>query len=388
MTAISARRRKRSLAMLCTTVLAVAALPVLGYVGVQAIIHAEGGTDAVAENLPIVTFPSTPTGLLITNDGDGRMTSTTVFVLDPSGSGGSIISVPVNADFGLSDAARQSLQGAYTAEGFEGAVSSVESLLGITINFAGELDPAGVAALLAPLAPVPVDLPAAVAADGAIAEIPAGSAQLTAEQAARVLTSAPPAGDAGGESSRRPNVEEMWAGVVRAVGDGKQTTDLGNTAALPETFEQLTARMFDGGLQSRGLSAQPLTPEQNPTGIDVVQLDRAEEVFVFASISPAAMSPAAIGPTFRLVAPPGYDAAVKQTIGKLLFFQANVVSVDTSGEEQAETVFLVPDEIVRSEAEQTDEIFGEIRFGEPTERIDGIDITIILGTDYLEGVPT
>ena len=388
MTALSSRRRRRSLLMLLTTVLVIGAVPALGYVGVRAILDSEGGADAIAENLPITTFPSTPTGLLVTNNGAGRMTSTTVFVLDPKGVGGSIISVPVSADFGLADDARQSLQGAYDVGGFDGAVDAVESLLGITVNVSAELDPSGLAGLLAPLAPIPVDLPGNVPAEGAIGEIPAGSGELTAEQAARVLTASPPEGGTGLEASRRPNVESTWVGVVRAVGDGKANAS-GDITQIPTTFDELASRLFSGKVQTRGLTVQALTPEQNPTGVDVEQLDRSEEVFVFASIAPGSMSPSAIGPTFRLIAPPGYDAAMKLTIGKLLFFQGNVVSVDTTGAEHPDTVFLVPDEIVRSEAQQTDAIFGDITFGDPTERIDGIDITIMLGTDYLsKAVPT
>ena len=97
MTALPSRRRKRSVFMLLGTLLTVAAVPVLGYVGARAILDSEGGTDALADNLPIVPFPATPTALLATTDGNGRLTSTTVMVLDPSGLGGSIISVPVNS---------------------------------------------------------------------------------------------------------------------------------------------------------------------------------------------------------------------------------------------------------------------------------------------------
>ena len=373
--------------MLLITVLVVGAVPALGYVGVRAILDSEGGADATADNLPITTFPSTPTGLLLTNDGAGRLTSATILVLDPKGLGGSIISVPVSADFGLADDARQSLQGAYEVGGFDGTVDAAESLLGITINLSGELDPSGVAALLAPLAPITVDLPAQVPADGAIASIPAGSSQLTAEQAARVLTAKPAADGTGLEASRRPNVEATWVGVVAAVGGGKPTTNI-DLAVPPTTLADMSARLFSGTVQTRGLTAQPLTAAQNPTGVDVEQLDRSEEVFVFASIAPGAMSPAAIGPTFRLVAPPGYDAAVKATIGKLLFFQANVVSVDTTAPVRADTIFYVPDDIVRTEAQQTDGIFGAITFGDPTERIDGVDITVLLGTDFLDKVAT
>ena len=51
-------------------------------------------------------------------------------------------------------------------------------------------------------------------------------------------------------------------------------------------------------------------------------------------------------------------------------------------------MFLVPDEADRLRVQTTDEIFGDITFGTPDVRIDGVDVTIQLGTDYLDGLPS
>jgi hypothetical protein len=51
-------------------------------------------------------------------------------------------------------------------------------------------------------------------------------------------------------------------------------------------------------------------------------------------------------------------------------------------------VFLVPNEADRNRAQVTDGIFGTIVFDEPTVRIDGVDVTLVLGTDYLSSVET
>ena len=79
---------------------------------------------------------------------------------------------------------------------------------------------------------------------------------------------------------------------------------------------------------------------------------------------------------------------MKLTLDKLLFLAANVVSVDTSSAPQPDTIFFVPDEANRIRAQTTDVIFGEIVFGEPTVRVSGVDVTIVLGIDYLESVET
>lgn len=382
MTALTGRRRRRTLLMALVTLVVLAAVPVLGYVGARAILDSEGGTDALADNLPVVPFPATPTALLATVDAEGRLSSTTVLVLDPSGLGGSIISVPVNADVGFSDDARQSLQGAYVAAGLQGAIDGVESLLRITINFATEMNPDQAAALLQPLGTIPVVLPEEVPAGDSGDPIPAGEHELEAAQAAQVLTAAPADGDS--ESTRRAGVDALWAGVVTAVGAGNGAAD---ASAPPAGFDDLRAHLFAGRTQTRGLSAQELTETQNPTALDVVQLDRAEAVFVFASIAPGAVFAVAEGPRIRLVAPAGYDPQVKRTIELLLFVQANIVSIDTTAEPVEGTTMFVPDDFMLTDAKLTADVLGDdVEFGTPTERIDGVDITIVLGTTYLDGV--
>jgi hypothetical protein len=240
---------------------------------------------------------------------------------------------------------------------------------------------------VAPLEKVNVNLPQAVApsAAGKNDGMPAGKATLDPTGVARVLLSGPE--DFKREDTRRPNLEALWAGVTGAIGDGKPAAAF-DKSAVPASFEDVAAHVFAGPTHSRGLSAITLTLAQNPNSIDTEELDRSEAVFVFAAVAPGEMSPTAPGPTFRLVAPPGFDAGVKRTIDKLLFFGGNVVSVDTTAPPQAGTVFYVPDDVLRQSAASTNGIFGTFTFGTPTERIEGVDLTVVLGTDYLKTAAT
>src|SRR5215212_5140469 len=99
--------------MLGVTIVVLVVAPLLGYVGARAVLDSTGGKDALADNLDITEFPSTPTAVLLATDDAGVLASVTAFALDPSGVGGSIVSVPVSADIGFSDEARQSLQDVY-----------------------------------------------------------------------------------------------------------------------------------------------------------------------------------------------------------------------------------------------------------------------------------
>jgi hypothetical protein len=414
--------------MLLATLLVLLVVPVLGYVGATAIANSTGGDDALGDNLPIRPFPATPTAALVTTDAAGVLSSVTVFVLDPSGVGGTAINVPVSADVGFSDDARQSLQGVYEAGGADATWLALESLLVLTINQFREAGADDVAALLAPIAPIAVDLPQPVTAPTAAEPVTtdpestddeatdamddedddnatedtsddtasndtapevtataetvlaAGATELDAATAAAVLTTT-----AGGqpESTRRPNLDALWSGIAAAVGAGSGAVA---PATPPTSFDDYMVRWFAGPVQTRGLSATPLTGDANPENLDVEEIPRAETLLVFGSIAPDAVSPSSPGLVFRLEAPPGYVAEVQRTIAKLLFLGGIVVSVDMTRQPQPNTVFIVPDEINRAEAGTTNMIFGDFTFEEPTERIDGVDLTVILGTDYLSTV--
>jgi len=434
-TALAERRRRRTLAMLAGTLGVLLVVPMLGYVGAKAIANSTGGTDALADNLPIRPFPSTPTAVLATTDAAGVLSSVTVFVLDPSGVGGTAINVPVTADIGFADDARQSLRSVHAEGGADATWPAVESLLVLTINHFREAGAAEVEALLAPVAPIPVDLPQPVAApsvteaatpdpesptgpestgpdstdpdatdpdttepEGKDPEettetapadpatttgetiVAGGPSELDAAAAATILTTT--SGDQA-ESTRRPNLEALWAGIAQAVGPGSGAVP---AAGAPASFDDYMTRWFAGPVRTRGLSASPLTGDENPDGLDVEEIPRAEVLLVFGSIAPGAVSPSSPGLVFRLEAPTGYTAEVRRTIAKLLFLGGIVVSVDMTKEPQPNTVFIVPDEINRAEAGTTNLIFGDFTFAEPTERIDGVDLTVVLGTDYLSTV--
>jgi hypothetical protein len=185
------------------------------------------------------------------------------------------------------------------------------------------------------------------------------------------------------ESTRRPNVEALWDAIGQSIGAGTGAATGVEAQSAPATFDDYFTRLVSGPVQTRGLATTPLTGSANPDGLDVEEISRSESLLVFGSIAPGAVSAPAEGLIFRLEAPPGYEAQVRRTIDKLLFLGGNVVSVDMTRQPQPNTVFIVPDEIDRREAGTTNLIFGDFTFQEPTVRIDGVNLTVILGTDYL-----
>ena len=389
MTSLSGRRRRNTFLALGAGILAAVIAPTLLYVGAKAISNSTAGKNALADNLPVQTFPSTPTAMLATVDAAGELTSVTVFVLAPDADvseagydqrGGSVISVPINADSGSGEQLL-SLHDAYALGGEEELRTDLESAINLTIDHSRVMTADEFSAFLGGLPAIQVDLPRDVlGADGA-ALYGKGPVVLSPAQAAQIITANSPTET---EGLRQPNIDALWSGIAGAIGTGREGQAL--SAASPTTFDELAARVTAGPVASAGLVARPLPADRNPEGLDIEELDRTDTILVFASISPAQMTRPASGLSYRLEAPPGYDQQVRKTIGVLLSFGNNVVSVDLNAEPRAETTFLIYDPAL-AEAEPTEnDVFGTINVETPDVALGGVDVTIALGTDYLDQV--
>jgi hypothetical protein len=387
MTALPSQRRRNTLLALGGGVLAALLAPTLLYVGAHAIGNSKAGKNALGDAPLEQTFPQTPTGMLATVDASNQLTSLTVFVLAPDADqsagydqrGGSAVSVPINADAGSDQIL--SLHDAYALGGEEELRTDLESAINLTIDFSKVMTGGDLSSFFGGLPPVQVDLPADVLGTDDAVLYPRGPVALSPVQIAQILTTRSPTER---EAARRPNLDALWSGIAAAIGSGRQRQTL--SAGSPATFDELAARLTAGPVATRGLLARPLEADRNPENLDVDALDRPDTLMVFASVAPASMTRPANGLSYRIEAPPGYDRQVRKTIGILIAFGNNVVSVDLNAAAKPETVFSIYDR-AQAEAEPTDnEIFGKITVNTPDVRLGGVDETITLGTDYLEHV--
>lgn len=397
MSAIAARRTRRTTIALVSGLVVAVLVPVFGYVGANAILDSKGSAEERAARIPL---PSTPAALHATVDEGDRLTSLTAFVLAEGGTGGSIVSIPVNADSnGGAGDERRSLQQVYESGGMDELVPAVESVLSVTFRFSQLDDAAGADRLLAPLAPIAVDLPADVVDTEGTADavaLTAGEHSLGAGSSAVVLTSD---STRVREATRRPGIDAFWQGVVAAIGDGRPgggapstgSTDVpgdGKEASAPSSFGELVARLFAGPAQHRTLEVSAFDAAANPDGADVELLDRTFAVFVFAAAAPGAMSRPAPGYVYRVEAPAGYEAEVRAVIGSLLYLGANVSSVNIAATPQPDTVALVASEGIEPDPQILDGLFGDIRVQPIGTVIDTIDIELVLGTTFLDAART
>ena len=333
--------------------------------------------------LPIVAVPRTPTAMFATVDGADKLTSVAVFVLAPSLSGGSIVSVPVQADStqGAGDQ-RLSLVDAYASGGRTGLLLAVESLLSLSLDYDLVADPSAAAAVLAPVSPIQVELARTVVddTDGSTKVLfQRGARSLGAADAVQVLTAT---SATVAQAARLPNLDAVWAGVAGAVGAGRTA---GAPAGQVTDFGELAAHLFSGKVASRGLPLGTFGKDVVNVGDkDIAPLDRTEEILVFASIAPASMSRPADGLAVRIVAPPGSEARVKDAVAVFLFVGDNVASVDLTGAPRAVGQVTIYDPSSKAHMDELQNFIGPFEYGAADSQPQGIDVTIMLGSGFLD----
>ncbi len=359
MTASARRRRSRTIAGLVGTLLLVLTAGAMFAVGVITLSNSEEGEAVGVDERPVSALPATPNALVAVADGDGVLSSVVVVTLLPLGRGGSIVSVPVTADAtGAFGDERRPLNEVFDAADPDGFMSTVEEMLSITIQTAAIVDADGLADLMATTS-VDVD---------------------------------------------DPFSDEYWVDVAAAapVGDDPAEVPLDEFGrpTRPADVPALIERLLAGEVQSRALVTRPATAEENPNGVDVVVIDRRDANLVFAQVSPSLVSTPNTGLTLRVVAPFSdeqiaasdgrYESSsdvMLDVIGEMLFFQANVVSVDTQAAADGAgsvTRIEVNDESLIDDMESiAPVVFGESEVVVATALIEGVDAVVTLGTDYV-----
>jgi hypothetical protein len=364
-TAIAQKRTRSTLIGFVGMVLLVVAAASMFVVGVVTLSNSEEGEAVGVDLRPIVALPSTPNALLAVTDDDGALESLVVLTLLPDGVGGSIVVVPPNADATASfGAQRRPLDEVFAADpaDMESFSSAVQEMLSITI----ERSQAVSAAELTDLMPA-----------GQAVEI--GPGQVIDDAFWAELAAAAPV-----------VADDAVAAPVDASGQ----------PVAPATVAELVERLMAGEVQSRALVTRTPPESENPTDADVVIVDRRDANLVFAQVSPALVSTPNTGLSVRLVGPFSdeqiqssgglYESTselMTDVIGEMLFFQANVVSVDTQPAPDgaaAVTLIQVAEERFIADMEAIAPIvFGESDVVLASTLIEGIDVEITLGTDYI-----
>jgi hypothetical protein len=401
MTARPEQRRRRTLVGAAIATVLVLLAAGLTAVGANAVINSTEGEAVEGDARPVVALPTTDNAALAVVDGDNRLTSLIVATLLPSGQGGSIVTIPVEADASVGfGETRQPLDGQLDPADPAGFFQQVEATLAITLQFGEIIGADRLAELLGPALPVAVDLPVDVidsseSVTDVVAE--AGEEQLDGQAVAEVLQSID---DDANERTQHSIDVATWTGVAESSpADGAAEIPLDDVGrpVTSSTIDELFARLWSGPVQARDI--QLMSPR--PIGSNsAVVLDRRDVVLVFAQVSPARVSTPNPGPVFRLEIPISnaqLDAADStltsrrevglNLIGQLFFLQANVASVDATpnpdGAPVVTRIEVANADFIATMEDLGPQLFGEVEVVLADELIDGIDVVVRLGTGYL-----
>ena len=403
MTAIAKRRTRRTVIGAVMATLLVAAASAMFVVGVITLSNSREGEAVGVDTRPRVELPATPNAVLAVTDDAGRLASFVVLTLLPAGQGGSIVTVPVNADvtaaFGPE---RRTLASAFETTDLEGFVPLVEEMLSITVQLAAAVDASGLEALLPDIGSVQLVLPADVidtaGGGGRIAE--SGPQTFTLTELTDLLVAIDD--DAEVDTSHRTDVA-IWEALAQTapVGVPAEPVPLDGVGrpVPPADVGELVARLWQGEVTVRDLLLASGDDLENPTGIDVVLIDRRDSTLVFSQVSPGLVSTPNLGSKARIVANftdeelATTDGLYESTsdlafelIGRLLFLAANVVSVDTapSGVPPVTIIEVADERQLQATIDAVGALLGEVDARVADTVIEGVDVEITLGASYLQ----
>ena len=390
MSAIPARRRRRMIAAVVTSVLTAIALPGGLVIGAADLLNDSGGNSV--DNNATVAIPLTPVEMLAITNSRNEVASLAILAIDPSMRGGTIVSIPVGARADVRDGeAPRRIADSYATGGIAALKTDVENLLNVSLEIADVVNAADLAALLAPIGSQPVTLPQAVVdttADGTVSTvIGAGSTTVTGQQVAASLAASQ---TGAAESTRLPQVKALWsavarAGVARSVDTSSSTVATSDTPGVPTSTAQFVSALLAGEIDVWQFGATLLVDAQrNPANADMYELDGGEVLTVMASVAPSAMRPTNTNISVMIDTPFDNATYAKEAATRLAFMGANVVLIrhvpDVPVEE---TVVYYNDTMERVEAETFVNLLGPLTYKESQEIIDGVNLRIVLGNDFV-----
>jgi hypothetical protein len=394
-TATNTRRIRTGAVALIAVAIAVA-LPLLVIKASRTIANSKAGRTATTVPELTVSVPDTPAALLVEVGPDGTVGGLTLLGLDGSGHGGGVIVVPAGTEWFVAGAAHPArMASAFdNGGGLAAQREAVEGVLGITTSVAEQVDERGLAALLAPYAPLHVKLDDRVLDTDSSGEervlYPAGTVDLSAAEAAHVLLAKGPNES---EVARLPRTVAVWDAVLasHAKAVSTTTTAAGPSGASsvngdtdqPATVAAQLAAIAGGDASVHQLTVRPvLDAVENPDGVDLLAPDNTSQKLLMAEVLPGAISPANSNIRFRLVNATGDPAMLAAAVGRLVFVGANVIMVNEAPSPTKETVIEYQDESRKAEATRYMPVVGPSVVRLTTGRIDGIDATLVLGQDF------
>lgn len=394
MTAIPARRRRRLLAAFITSAITVVSLPSGLVLGTNMLLNDSGGQNV--ETSDAIRIPITPVHLVALTNARSEVSSLALFALTPSGKGGTIVSLPVGSAADVEpDIAPRRIGDSFVTGGLDALRIDVEDLLNITIDsssihsaeeFAGELQQVGTQSITLTQPVIDVD-----AAGTEVVVLEADATTVTPDKIAAGLVASQVGLD---EFTRFAAIKSLWTAISRAGSNVDQLQDevVPTTVAdddsvvqPPATVQEFLAAMLLGRIDVWQFNATRITDVQrNPNAVDLYSLDGGEVLMVMASVVPSAMRLISNNLAVMVDVPFNNSTFAQEAVTRLAYAGANVVLVrqilDAPGEK---TIAYVNDSIARAEVETYVGLVGPIEVVETLERIEEVNVRIVLGNEFV-----
>jgi len=409
MTAIPSRQRNRLLAAFLCGIGAAALLPLSVVYGARSLLTSSSGSRV--DDSAALKIPATPAAMLASVNDINQVTSLTVFVLDPTGVGGTVISLPVGSraeQVGTENPRR--VGDSYAVAGLEGLALEVEGLLDVTFGVTETMNAEQLAVAFSglpevqvtfdvPLINTSVEMPpppttvrasaTTVAPEPIVRDnevYPAGTATLGPDELPIVLLAQrlnEP------ESVRLPRIKSMWEGVAVAVGAQTESTDSSGAVvgqAIPQDLTTFMDRVMSGRMQVWQMGYAPLEGEDNPTGVDLYALDIFEVRMIMASVAPSSLSVSSELISVQLDSPFNDANITRSAVERLSYVGLSVALIrEIATTPDAKTVFFYSDgAIVEVAQRQLEEVIGPTSFQPIKQAVEGIAARVVLGQSFVD----
>jgi len=376
--------RARTLGVAVVAVAVTAAATLLVVRAARTIGNSKAGRTSVPTGPPVSQLPSTPAGLIVPIGADHKPATMSVLALSPTGKGGTIVIVPAGTGVSVPGSTRADrLAQSYESGGLPAQNEAVSGFLGITTSVSAEFDETQLAALLAPYAPLHVNLDdRALDTDTTGKEFvaySAGPVTLTAAEAAHLLVARGPNES---EIARIGRVAEIWQAVLAR--GSSATTTTAPAATTPSDVGDFLHAVVSGTAAVRQIPVKPvLDAVSNPDGVDLLSADSGATRLLMAQVLPGAISPANGNIRLRVINPTGDPELSYFAVSRLAFVGANIVLVtETSGPAEQQNAIEYQDAAEQDAAARYRPVIGGAVMRQSPDHVEGIDATVVLGHDF------
>jgi len=388
MTAIRQRQKQRLLVAMCCGIASALMLPAGLVIAYHSVLNSNSGTNV--NDIKVLKILETPVALLATVNDSKEITTVSVIALAGGSLGGTIVSIPAKAKAEVADGEQpRRIYDSYIDGDPTAFVADVEGLLGVSISAVGILNRDDLLRLLGKVGPAEVLLDSDVRTttpDGAtltVAKI--GKATLDTLSLVSILLAREIDQS---EAARFNHQKSVWTAITNAVGLGLRL-DAANINLLetPLDFDGFMQRLFAGPIQYWQFSATAVpSGVDNPNAQDMFSLDPSEVTMIMASVAPTSITGSGVpGALSVQVDSPFNDPVIsREIVRRLVAIGFDVALVrEVPGPPSDLTQLRFVDTRAFSELDLK-EFIGDFDATRTSERAQGIDLQIILGSSFVK----